>query len=261
MRRPVYEDIGRDYNANRRADPRVVAHLLDLLGLPQGDHIADVGAGTGNYSRALVSAGYRVTAVDPSLRMLTQGNAAKGLSRLLGAAQALPLRDGRADSVVSMMTLQHLRPLIGEAAREMRRVLRGGPAVLLVVDPREAQPFWFADYFPAIRARMFESYAPLSEIEGHFRAAGFQRFEVFPFPLPADFTDMNMHSGWNRPEIYLDAGFRQNMSPFAMASEAEVRTGVERLRHDLASGAWDEASGGLRQAESLDLGFRFIRAS
>ncbi|MGE0059362.1 MAG: class I SAM-dependent methyltransferase [Dehalococcoidia bacterium] len=256
---PVYEDIGKDYNANRRADPRVVHQLIDLLALPPYALVADVGAGTGNYSSALVEAGYRVVAMDPSLRMLQQ--ASPDLRRLASGAQAVPLRDASVDGLVSTMTLQHLRPLIGEAAREMRRVLRDGPAVLLVVDPREAQPFWFADYFPAIRARMFDSYAPLSEIEAHFRAAGFTRFEVTPFPLPADFSDMNMHSGWNRPEIYLDAHFRQNMSPFALASEDEIRSGVEKLQRDLDSGAWDAAHGGLRQQASFDLGFRFLRAS
>lgn len=256
---PVYEDIGKDYNTNRRADPRVVSHLVELLALPPDALIADVGAGTGNYSRALVEAGYRVVAIDPSMRMLHQ--ASGDLRRLTSAAQAIPLRDASVDGLISTMTLQHLRPLIGDAAREMRRVLRDGPAVLLVVDPREAQPFWFADYFPAIRARMYDSYAPLGEIEAHFRAAGFTSFEVVPFPLPAAFSDMNMHSGWNRPEIYLDARFRQNMSPFALASADETRDGVEPLQRDLDSGAWDAAHGHLREQESLDLGFRFLRAS
>jgi ubiquinone/menaquinone biosynthesis C-methylase UbiE len=255
---PVYEQIGAGYNANRRADPRVVQHLVDLLDLPPGALLADVGAGTGNYSRALGDYGYRVLAIDPSLRMLTQGDE---LERCVAAGQALPLHDGSVDGVVSTMTLQHMRPLIGEVAREMRRVLQDGPAVLLVVDPREAQPFWFSEYFPAIRARMFDSYAPLSEVEAHFRSAGFSRFGVVQFPLPADFTDMNMHSGWNRPEIYLDAGFRQNMSPFALASDDDVVSGVAALRRDLESGAWDAKHGELRTRQSYDLGFRFLRAS
>jgi hypothetical protein len=70
-----------------------------------------------------------------------------------------------------------------------------------------------------------------------------------------------MHSGWNRPEIYLDAGFRRNMSPFALASEQEVEAGISRLRIDLNSGAWDAAHEALRRLESYDLGFRFLRAS
>jgi ubiquinone/menaquinone biosynthesis C-methylase UbiE len=238
----------------------VVAHLLDLLALPAGARIADVGAGTGNYSAALAAAGYPVIAIDPSPLMLAQAVGAEGLERLLGVAQALPLRDRSVEAVVSTMTLQHLRPHIGAAAREMHRVAGGGPAVLLVVDPREAERFWFADYFPVIRARMFDSYAPLNEIEAQFRAAGYGSFEVLSFPLPRDFSDMNMHSGWGRPEIYLDAGFRQNMSPFALASASEVSEGVERLRRDLESGAWDAANGALREQESFDLGFRFLRA-
>jgi ubiquinone/menaquinone biosynthesis C-methylase UbiE len=258
MSTPVYEQIGRDYNANRRADPRVVRHLLDLLALLPGARIADIGAGTGNYSNALGEAGLQVIAIEPSRQMRAQSLPHARVAWLAGVAEALPLRDSAVDAVVTTMTLQHLKDL-DAPGREMARIAPRGPTVVLCVDPRLASPFWFQEYFPGIRARMFGTYAPLERVIEAMSSPGRSRVDVVPFPLPADFSDMNMHSGWNRPEIYLDGRFRRSMSPFALASANEVQGGVERLRADLASGAWDAAYGKHRTLPSLDLGFRFVR--
>ena len=42
-------------------------------------------------------------------------------------------------------------------------------------------------------------------------------------------------------------------------SEEQRRTGGERLAADLASGAWDERNGHLREVEELDVGLRLDR--
>ena len=48
-----YDSIGIKYNQYRRAEDRIVSALKGLLGLPQDSTIADIGAGTGNYSNEL----------------------------------------------------------------------------------------------------------------------------------------------------------------------------------------------------------------
>lgn len=65
--------IGIGYSDTRRADPRITERLLEMLALPVGSSILDVGAGTGNYSVALAEAGYRVMALEPSAVMRGQG--------------------------------------------------------------------------------------------------------------------------------------------------------------------------------------------
>ncbi len=52
MIEPIYNEIGEHYSKYRRADPRLVEAIVDLLDIPKGSIVAEVGAGTGNYSRA-----------------------------------------------------------------------------------------------------------------------------------------------------------------------------------------------------------------
>lgn len=55
---PIYDSIGQQYARTRVPDPRIVHMLIDLLNLPKGSTIADVGAGTGGYSRLLAEQGF-----------------------------------------------------------------------------------------------------------------------------------------------------------------------------------------------------------
>lgn len=69
---PAYNTIGKGYTKHRQADIRIVDLLYSLLNLPNGSVIADIGAGTGNYSLALAHKGYKMKAVEPSIVMRTQ---------------------------------------------------------------------------------------------------------------------------------------------------------------------------------------------
>jgi len=82
---------------------------------------------------------------------------------------------------------------------------------------------------------------------------------VHGFPLPHDLSDMNMHSGWNRPEVYLDPLARSGMSGFAMADHSEVQAGLDLLVRDLKIGKWEKHNGYLRTKESYDLGFVSVK--
>ncbi|BAY22031.1 putative MerR-family transcriptional regulator [Calothrix sp. NIES-2100] len=63
---PLYDSIGKQYTKTRVPDYRIVQKIIDLLDLPQGSIIADIGAGTGGYSQALANQGFSVYAVEPS---------------------------------------------------------------------------------------------------------------------------------------------------------------------------------------------------
>ena len=68
----VYDQIGRSYTAHRCADPRIVGAIVNLIGIAATATLADIGAGTGNYSCALAELGYQVNAVEPSGTMRRQ---------------------------------------------------------------------------------------------------------------------------------------------------------------------------------------------
>jgi SAM-dependent methyltransferase/heme-degrading monooxygenase HmoA len=255
----LYDTIGRTYNAFRNADPRIVAAIHELLGLPRGSRVADIGAGTGNYSNALARLGYSMFAVEPSAAMRAQAAPCQDVRWLAGAAQSNPLADASVDGVVAMLAIHHF-PDLRAAAAEMRRICPAGPIVLLTIDPRRGERCWFEDYFPALHRRMFDVFLPVEELIPMFAAYPGTQAAVSAFALPADLSDLNMHAGWNRPEIYLDEAIRRGMSGFALAEPGDVSTGLDRLRVDLASGAWDGRHGAQRRRPSCDLGFVFLKS-
>jgi ubiquinone/menaquinone biosynthesis C-methylase UbiE len=86
----LYNFIGEDYNATRQADERIVAKLISLLDLPTGSTIADIGAGTGNYSNAIAQQGYQVIAIEPSELMQRQQKPHPDVSWITASAEQIP---------------------------------------------------------------------------------------------------------------------------------------------------------------------------
>lgn len=253
-----YNTIGIKYNSYRNADARIVSVLKELLGLPEGSVVVDVGAGSGNYSNALAASGYQLKAIEPSEVMRKQSVPNINVEWLAGSAESIPLPDASAAGVISTLAVHHF-PDIHAAADEMRRVCDHGPIVLFTIDPRRGEPFWFKEYFPGIYDRLFDAFIPVEELISAFTGNHNVTATVRGFPLPHNLSDMNMHAGWNRPEVYLDPAARRGMSGFAMADHTEVQTGLDLLGRDLKLGEWEKRNGHLRTKESYDLGFIFVK--
>jgi SAM-dependent methyltransferase len=258
-RRPViYDSIGFDYNRHRAAEPSVVRSLLRLLDLPIGSVIADIGAGTGNYSNVLAQHGYKLYAIEPSAVMRSQALRVESVQWLAGTAEAMPLRDNSIEGVVCTLAIHHF-DCVAKAASELGRICPSGPIVLLTIDPRLGESFWFSEYFPAIYQKLLYAFPPIERVCTAFTKHGGFTFQVSLWLLPQNAVDITMHSGWNKPEIYLDQSHRQNMSGLALASRSEIESGVSTLQAALASGAWDRDHGYLRKQSEIDLGFRFVK--
>ena len=78
--------------------------------------------------------------------------------------------------------------------------------------------------------------------------------------MPADCIDGFAGCYWNRPEAYLDPLVQDGISCFAQMPDDLRARGMERLRAELASGAWDEKYGSLRTLAEIDLGYRLLVA-
>lgn len=130
------------YEAGRPEYPfEAVAWMLDIL--PAGAHrIADVGAGTGKLTRALVAApGAEVVAMDPDPGMLEALRAAvPGVPTFLGTAEALPLPDAGVDAVVLGQAWHWVDPVA--ASREIGRVVRPGGVLGLIWNLRDERVDW-----------------------------------------------------------------------------------------------------------------------
>lgn len=70
---PIYDFIGKQYSTSRILDPRIAETLINLLNLPKGSIIPDIGTGTGGYSQLIANQGFSVYAVEPSSVMRDQG--------------------------------------------------------------------------------------------------------------------------------------------------------------------------------------------
>jgi SAM-dependent methyltransferase len=229
------------------------------LGLPPGAIVADVGAGSGNYSRALAERGYRVKAVEPSVVMREQAAPHPGVESVEGMAEEIPLADGAANGLINVLSFHHyIDPT--RALREMARVVRGGPILLFTFDHRASERFWLADYFPGIWSAALTAFPPLGELAALVAGATGREVISEVFALPHDLQDLFMAAAWRRPHLYLDLVVRANISAFGVADPDEVQSGVTRLAEDLETGEWRLRYGEVLEREALDLGYCFLVA-
>jgi SAM-dependent methyltransferase len=242
----LYDRIGASYRETRGEDPRIGAAIHAALG--DARSVLNVGAGCGSYEPR----DREVLAVEPSATMIAQRP--PGSARVIQAgAEALPLDDGSFDAALAIHTVQHWRDLRA-GLREMRRVARRR-VVIFLRDAARGVPFWLTeDYLPALDpARRIAALVEAIDDE-------LGPLAITPVPLPRDCGDGVFTSFWGRPERYLDAEARRNISNFALAGEEALAAGLAALRADLASGAWDRRHGHLRTLPALDLGHRVLVA-
>ncbi len=258
MSNPGYDTIGIGYTKHRKSDPRIVDALYSLLDLPSGSIIADIGAGTGNYSRALTEKGYKVKAIEPSSVMREQSQDIGNVEWIEGYAENIPLDNSSVDGVVVVLAIHHFTSFKA-AADEMYRICPTGPIVIFTCDPRESEEFWFTEYFSGPWQHTFKVFPPIDVVIQDITEGKEWVAEKVNFPLPHDLTDKFMIVGWRTPEIYLDPTFRQGASGFALAAEGDVNRGVQQLRNDIENGDWDRKYGYLKQQGYFDAGFRFLR--
>ncbi|GAB4538603.1 MAG: hypothetical protein Tsb0014_28370 [Pleurocapsa sp.] len=255
----LYNSIGRGYNCTHRPDLRIVEILVQLLDLPLGAKIADIGAGTGNYSRELASLGYQVIAIEPSEMMQTQAVQHPNVSWLLASAEQIPLGNNSVDGAIVMLALHHFQD-IDLGLREIQRIVDRGKIVIFAFEQDKIPDFWLTDYFPYFIQDTKTTFPSTKVIADKMKQITQKRVEIMTFPLPKDLTDLFAAAGWCRPEIYLDAKVRNGISSFAKMTTQEVESGLEKLAQELKNGIWEEKYGELRRLESYDAGYRIIVA-
>ena len=242
----IYDRIGGSYGATRQADPRIAALIWQALG--DARSVVNVGAGAGSYEPS----DREVLAVEPSELMIAQRPPGSAPA-LCACAEKLPLADASFDAALAVNTMQHWSD-VRAGLRELKRVARRR-IVILARDARLAVPFWLTrDYFPALD-RSALGVAVAQAIHEELGAV-----ELVPVPVPSDCQDGLFSAYWARPEKYLDATVRRNISNFALARTEDLAPGLAALRADLESGAWDRRYGNLRAQAQIDFGLRLFVA-
>jgi SAM-dependent methyltransferase len=242
MASAVYDRIGQGYRRFRRSDRRIADLILTSLGDAQS--VINVGAGSGSYEPS----DREVLAIEPSDLMISQRPS--GSARCIrGKAEQLPVESQSFDAAMAILTIHHWndwRKGLKELCRVARRKI-----VILTFEP-EASTFWLADYFPSIGQEDREIFPPIESIASALGGA-----EVVPVQVPHDCADGFLGAYWRRPEAYLDSAVRQSISSF---SKFDPRQGLTRLAADLENGTWHEQNRRLLSLESLDVGYRLVRA-
>lgn len=159
--------------------PALTSWLTGSLSLAPGRSVADVGAGTGKFTRLLLAIGADVVAVEPVNAMRAQlQQSLPAVRALAGTTQSIPLLDGSLDAVVCAQAFHWFANRA--TLDEFHRVLKPGGKLGLVWNVRDESEDWMAQLTAIVEPYMGD--AP------RFRTGAWHQ----PFPHPG-FTDLLEH--------------------------------------------------------------------
>jgi ubiquinone/menaquinone biosynthesis C-methylase UbiE len=256
---PVYNSIGKTYNATRKADNRITNILVRELKIKPSATILDIGAGTGNYSYELAEMGYDVIALEPSKVMRTQAKHHRNILWKEGIAEQIPLEDNSVDGVICTLASHHFRDL-ALCFSEMKRVLKeNGKITLFTLDPRLCDAdCWLLDYFGSILEDAYNIHPPIKNLSQLLEEQVERTPKIIPYPLPHNLMDQFFFAGWRKPEIYLNSEFQKGTSPLAKENNKEVIECLERLSFDLKNGNWNEKYNHILGLDEYNCGHFFL---
>ncbi len=138
-------------------------NLLRVVGDIRGKHVLDVACGEGYFSRALASAGARVTGVDiaPELIQMAKKIGPSDISYIAASASRMPLPDASFDAAVCVLALQNIKDLSGTLAQVSRLLKKEGTFTIVLNHPcfripRHSQ--WGFDPDAGIQFRRIDGY-------------------------------------------------------------------------------------------------------
>lgn len=161
-----------DYRRHRPGYPAAVAGLMrDACGLREGAEIADIGAGTGIFTRVLLEAGFEVTAVEPNDAMRSAAEEELREFPRFHSVAAPAERTGLAGAAFDAIAVaQAFHWFDREAARrEFARLLRPGGWVFIVWNRRAKESTAFARDYEGLLKSLGEVYEAAARRE---RSAG-----------------------------------------------------------------------------------------
>jgi SAM-dependent methyltransferase len=246
---PLYDRIGTHYDVTRRADPSLVARLIDHLKPEPSRTYLDIACGTGNYSVAVAQTGMRVQGIDQSSRMIAAAREkSRDVTWHIGNVEALPFCDGAFSGVMCTLAIHHFKAL-QLVFQEAFRVLAQGRFVLFTSTAEQMRGYWLNAYFPDAMVRSIVQMPGLQAIVQALRGSGFASIHTEPYEVQTDLQDLFLYSGKHRPEMYLDPRVRAGISTFAaLADPSEVEEGCQKLSQDIASGHIAEVMARYRHA-------------
>lgn len=206
---------GDSYEKGRPEYPaEAVSYLSEELGIASGKTVLEVGAGTGKFTRLLVSSRAWVVAVEPVEGMRRKfASLLPEVELLEGCAERIPLPDRSVDAVIAAQAFHWFR---GEdALAEFHRVLRPGGGLGLIWNRRDESVEWVA--------RLGEIYERHEGDTPRYKSGDWKRaFLATPLFAPLRHREFSYTQQGN-PETVVD---RVASSSFIAALPSTMREGV-----------------------------------
>jgi ubiquinone/menaquinone biosynthesis C-methylase UbiE len=221
-----YAAAAASYARHREIHLGVLAELVAHGEIGSESRVLDVGCGTGNYARSLVSVtGCRVSGVEPSARMRDRAISATAWEALLEArAEQLPFPDATFDLVMSTDVIHHVSDRNAYFA-EAARVLRPGGHVVTVTDShddiRRRRPL--SSHFPETVPVELARYPSIAALATEMERAGFVAQQTVEVARDYQLTDS---------QPYRDRAY----SSLLLIDDAAFQRGLARLESALALG-------------------------
>ena len=244
------------YNNIRKSDSRLTNVLVDLANLKKGDVVADIGAGTGNYSIEFHRLGYNLIAVEPETDMWEQCNN-KEIEWVKSTAEEMDLSNRTVDAAFVINAIHHFSNL-ERALQAMFRIIKSGTLLIFTLDPVIARQHWLYDYWPSIRQYHEEHYVCIEQLMEALEHLFASRVDSTVFEIPHDYKDVFSLAAWKTPRVLLDKKTRAAMSVFNYITQNDEENGVAKLRNDL-TGEWEKKYSDILKKDSLDVGCRILR--
>jgi SAM-dependent methyltransferase len=230
-----YGQVASIYDSSRCVEPAIAAAMIEGLRLLCARSVLEVGAGTGNYTGALMASGFSVTALDRSPAMVEIGARKTSGRWILADASALPFRTRSVDAMAAVNVLHHLSACPAVFA-EFRRVARVG-AVLQAVVRENLETLWYRHYFPEIDDVLLPLHPTLGGLITAMFHAGFSRVAAAKICYSGQ-GDLTFEVARTRPQLLFDPSFRASTSGFRRLGSAGIAKGLAELERDLDSGAF-----------------------
>src|SRR5215217_5437717 len=210
--------VGRYEDTAAQLEPaaRVV---VDYAAPTAGEHVVDIGCGTGNAALLAAERGASVTGVDPAARLLEVASrraAARGLEAqfVRGEAEALPIKDGDADIVLSVFGVIFATDPRTAVAEMVRVTASEGRIVLSAWNPSGAVHRAVAAASQAVRKALGVPAGP-PPFAWHERTALAELFAPHGFRVSV--AEERLAFTATSPQAYVD---QQADHPLAVAGQA-----------------------------------------
>jgi SAM-dependent methyltransferase len=161
-----FSDRTKDYAAYRPSYPQnVILHLEEKKMLFPNCQIADIGAGTGLFSKLLLEKSYSVTCIEPNIEMAETGKAYlksfNNVNWIIKGAEETGLQSQSLDTIACAQAFHWFDPIL--AKNEFKRILKPNGNLILIWNSRKSENDDFMHSYKEIAKRYGKEYSKIQE--------------------------------------------------------------------------------------------------